>query len=96
MNVNKDLLRRRKVVKLKKVEDQGEKTIEAPPVERDDPAFLETNLKMVPFLNRCFDSLFPTIRYNAALIGTDKQVYLLGGYHQQGFEGLTLFHKYDF
>lgn len=85
MSVSKDLLRKKKITKLKKVEDQGEKAIETPPIERDDPAYLEVNLKLSPLLNRCFDSMFPAIRYNATLVGTDKQVFLLGGYHQQGF-----------
>jgi hypothetical protein len=40
--------------------------------------------------------MFPAIRYNATLVGTEKQVFLLGGYHQQGFEGFNLFHRYDF
>lgn len=70
--------------------------IETPPVEREENAFADTTFKMFSLSNRCYDSLFPTIRYNATLFGADKQVYLLGGYHQRGFEGLSLFHKYDF
>ena len=50
---------------------------------------------MNPLVNRCFDSLFPAIRYNATLLSCDKQVYLLGGYHQNAGEGLSLFHSYD-
>ena len=50
---------------------------------------------MNPLVNRCFDSLFPALRYNATLFHYDKQVYLLGGYHQQGVDGLSLFHCYD-
>ena len=57
---------------------------------------METTFKLFPLANRCFDSLFPAIRYNATLFGNDKQVYLLGGYHQQGYEGLSLFHRYDY
>lgn len=53
------------------------------------------SIKLTPLLNRCFDSLFPAIRYNATLFSYEKQIYLLGGYHQQGLEGLGLFHKYD-
>jgi hypothetical protein len=54
------------------------------------------NLKLNPLLNRCFDSVFPAIRYNATLFSNDKQVYLLGGYHSQVGDGLPLFHRYDF
>lgn len=67
---------------------------EMTPVERDDGLF-DTNFKFAPLPNRCFDSLFPAIRYNATLFCNDKQVYLLGGYHQQGLEELSLFHRYD-
>jgi hypothetical protein len=56
---------------------------------------VESSFRLLPLPNRCFDSIFPALRYNATLFAADKQVYLLGGYHQRGFEGLSLFHKYD-
>jgi hypothetical protein len=77
-------LQKKKITKLKKAEEKGQKMTETPPVERDD-GYMDLNLKMTPLPNRCFDSLFPAIRYNATLFSNDKQVYLLGGYHQQGF-----------
>lgn len=96
IHAGRDLQLQKKVTKLKKIEDQREQMIETPPVERDENAFVETTFKLFPLPNRCFDSLFPAIRYNATLFGAEKQVYLLGGYHQRGFEGLSLFHRYDY
>ena len=64
-------------------------------MERDEPGFTDLNLKLTPLLNRCFDSLFPAMRYSPTLVGTNQQVFLLGGYYQQGVEGLSMFHKYD-
>jgi hypothetical protein len=88
-------LLQKRVTKLKKIEDQRELRVEAPPVEREEHAFTETSYRLFPLPNRCFDSLFPAIRYNATLFAADRQVYLLGGFHQRGFEGLSLFHRYD-
>lgn len=51
---------------------------------------------MAPLLNRCFDSLFPSLRYSPTLFAHDRSLYLLGGYQQHGSEGLTLFHSYEF
>jgi hypothetical protein len=65
-------------------------------IERDDSILLDCNYKMQPLLNRCFDSLFPSHRYNPTLATADKQLYLIGGYHLNRFETLNLFHKYDF
>ena len=49
----------------------------------------------MPLPNRCYDSLFPSIRYNAVLFGYEKNAYLLGGYHKHDYEELSFFHKYD-
>jgi hypothetical protein len=80
----KDELKKKKITKFKKTEEKGERITNSPPVEREEGGFLDMSLQMTPLPNRCFDSLFPAIRYNATLFSCDKQVYLLGGYHQQG------------
>jgi hypothetical protein len=72
---------KKKITKLKKAEEKGKLLVETPPVERDEGGHLDMSIKLTPLLNRCFDSLFPAIRYNATLFSNEKQVYLLGGYH---------------
>lgn len=96
MTLTQDELKKKKITKFKKAEDKGLTLVETPPLDRDDTHFLDLNLRMTPLLNRCFDSLFPAIRYNATLFQNDRQIYLLGGYHQHPAEGVSLFHRYDF
>lgn len=86
-------LKKKKITKRKK-DEKRQKTIETPPIERDEGR-IDLQLRLSPLLNRCFDSLFPAIRYGPALICSEKQVYLMGGYHQTGTEGMSMFHKYD-
>ncbi len=95
INLVRDELKKKKITKLKKAEEKGKKMIETPPIDRDEGGFMDLNFKMSPLLNRCFDSLFPAIRYSPTLFSNDKTVYLLGGYHMQGSEGMSLFHRYD-
>lgn len=86
MGFMKDELKKKKITKFKKTEEKRQRVTNSPPAERDEGAFFDRNLQMTPLPNRCFDSLFPTLRYNATLFSFDKQVYLLGGYHQQGVQ----------
>lgn len=80
----KDELKKKKVRKFNKIKEKRERIINSIPADREEAAFHDQNLQMTPLPNRCFDSLFPTLRYNATLFSFDKHVYLLGGYHQQG------------
>ena len=93
--VHQEELRRKKVTKKKKVEDKGEKLIEIPKANREERGFQESNIKLMALPNKCYDSLFPNMRYSPSLVAAGGQVYLLGGYHEQSNEGLSLFHRYD-
>ena len=84
MGFMKDELKKKKITKFKKNEEKRERVINSIPADREEGAFHDKYLQMTPLPNRCFDSLFPTLRYNATLFSCDRQVYLLGGYHQQG------------
>lgn len=66
VDLAREELKKKKITKRKK-EDKGQKAVETPPVEREE-AKLELQLRLSPLLNRCFDSLFPAIRYGPALM----------------------------
>lgn len=94
MGLAKDELRKKKITKLKKVEEKRVALMEAP-LDREEATYLDMTLRLSPLVNRCLDSLFPALRYHPTLFSNDRNVYLLGGYHQHGTEGLSLFHGYD-
>ena len=95
VEVREQELKRKKVTKKKKVEEKREKMVELPRAEREEAGYQETSIKLTALPNKCYDSLFPHIRYTPALVAHEKQVYLIGGYHEVN-QGMSLFHRYDY